>query len=1085
MRITSTLIMRDFKKVAKVLIPQRKNVHIAVFILSLLMIPGFAATLTPIDVESYNLESPELEAAEVMREEFSGAGNIWGFGLFVRDSQYFGDSPSEISQVDDFSGINTGQSEPLGGILNLSVLREIDAKANFLDEHEISEYYLSFASEISGQPILGVLDLANEFRVFMSDQSLLTKPQFNPDTLRMEEAPTNWDDCGNLECLPFDDENVTQEHIDLAAHRMANNSKGAFLRFLSIDRAFLEDNSSTLIGPIGGILDENGSVNTDTWGYGRWSASSAWLILNLDRERMQNEGWTFTWINASAEWGYDFEGVELSTDPIRYSIDECKEKEENNQPLCSVEWLYLSIEEDLREQDELVVTILLGEGPNVEINRELLSSAYLIVLMAIVVIILLWLSLRRISDVLIVGVGLVLSLLWMQGMIGWGVIFGERYGFEIIFRSQFSNLLPILILALGIDDSLHALHRYKEERRKGKTSAMAAEESISRVGRAILLTSSTTIVAFLANLTSDIAALRSFGIEAGLGVAAAFLLTGLWVPLVRLDVDLWLAKKGKLEDEKDGQLHLIPKEWLIKVTSESTKKGITVGVVAIIITMGAIPLMLSLEGDFQIDDFLDEESDFAQGVYLVNQRFTDGEPGYILVEGDIANPKVIEAIGLTRENMNSHDRKVDPDQISRTPSGEVELIALDEILMFVQAAMYENITPFEEAGWDSSQDEGGLDCQTMSLLYPGVGMRNIPILEDRDCLIFLYGFILTRGVPASGGYPALPPSITSEYIQSELDLDYERPWLDISGETPQYVRMTMRFGLSNAEQFAKVGPALEQLVDDLSPFQNLSQTDLVKRGNIETAFTSEEYPVTWAIPTGDPVIRFVAADSMQNEMQSTLLLGIVFCTITLWWGFRDEDTISQRTKTMKKNKLSYSMKTVAAMTFMGGIMFFLVSPEAAIGFAILTLVLSIFWGISGFGIAVMTTTPIFLVIIWLYGMIEVAGYGLNMVTVAIAAMSLGVGIDYVIHVVERYREEQENGHDTITAIEIVGGASGLALFGSALSDIGGFLVITQSSMGFFSTFGLFCAIMIGLSLLASMILTPALIGIVQRKKISV
>ncbi|MDG1553469.1 MAG: MMPL family transporter [Candidatus Thalassarchaeaceae archaeon] len=1077
--------MRDFKKVAGVLIPQRKNVHLAVLIISLLMLPGFAATLTPIDVESYNLESPELEAAEVMREEFSGAGNIWGFGLFIRDSQYFGDSPSQISQVDSFTGINSGQSEPLGGILNLSVLREIDMKAEFLEQHEISEYYLSFASEISGQPILGVLDLATEFRVFMSGQSLLTKPQFNPDTFRMEEAPTNWNDCGALECLSFDDPNVSQEHIDLASHRMANNSKGAFLRFLSIDRAFIQDNSSTLIGPIGGVLDENGSIETDSWGYGRWSASSAWLILNLDRERMQNEGWTFTWINASAEWGYDREGLELSTNPIRYSIDECREKEERGEPLCSVEWLYLSIEEDLREQDELVVTILLGEGPNVEINRELLSSAYLIVLMSIVVIALLWLSLRRISDVLIVGVGLFLSLLWMQGLIGWGIKFGQAYGLEIIFRSQFSNLLPILILALGIDDSLHALHRYKEERKKGKTIKKSAEESISRVGRAILLTSSTTIVAFLANLTSDIAALRSFGIEAGLGVAAAFLLTGLWVPLVRLDVDLWLLKKDKLIEEKEGQLHLIPKEWLVNITSNSTKKGITVGIVAILITLAATPLMLSLEGDFQIDDFLDDESDFAQGVYLVNERFTDGEPGYILVEGDIANPKVIEAIGLTRENMNSHNRSIDPDQISRTPSGEVELIALDEILMFVQAAMYENITPFEEAGWDSSKDDGGLECQTMSLIYPGVGIRNIPTLEDRDCLVFLYGFILTRGVPASGGYPALPPSITSEYIQSELDLDYDQPWLDTSGNTPKYVRMTMRFGLSNAEQFAKVGPALEQLVDDLSPFQNLSKTNLVERGEIETAFSSEEYPITWTIPTGDPVIRFVAADSMQNEMQSTLLLGIVFCTITLWGGFRDEETLSQRTKYIKKNKIRYSMKTIAAMTFMGGIMYFLVSIEAAIAFSLLTLVLSILWGISGFGIAVMTTTPIFLVIIWLYGMIEIAGYGLNMVTVAIAAMSLGVGIDYVIHVVERFREEQENGHDTITAIEIVGGASGLALFGSALSDIGGFLVITQSSMGFFSTFGLFCAIMIGLSLLASIILTPALIGIIHRNKISV
>ena len=52
------------------------------------------------------------------------------------------------------------------------------------------------------------------------------------------------------------------------------------------------------------------------------------------------------------------------------------------------------------------------------------------------------------------------------------------------------------------------------------------------------------------------------------------------------------------------------------------------------------------------------------------------------------------------------------------------------------------------------------------------------------------------------------------------------------------------------------------------------------------------------------------------------------------------------------------------------------------------------------GLAVITTFPILIVVIWLYGMIAAAGYGLNMVTVAIAAMSLELGIDYVIHVVE-------------------------------------------------------------------------------------
>jgi predicted RND superfamily exporter protein len=106
-----------------------------------------------------------------------------------------------------------------------------------------------------------------------------------------------------------------------------------------------------------------------------------------------------------------------------------------------------------------------------------------------------------------------------------------------------------------------------------------------------------------------------------------------------------------------------------------------------------------------------------------------------------------------------------------------------------------------------------------------------------------------------------------------------------------------------------------------------------------------------------------------------------------------------------------------------------------------------------------------------------------MITVAIAAMSLGVGIDYVIHLIERYREEREKGTTPHLSLAAVGSASGLALFGSAVSDIAGFLVINQSKMGFFSTFGLFCAIMIGLSLIASMVLTPAVLGLLHRKSL--
>ena len=1066
--------MRDFSNVADFLVPRRRQTHLVVFMMSLLMLPGISATFSPIDIESYDLESPELDANDILMEEFSAAGGIEAFGIYLRDPSHFGESDSDASMIAEYTGNGAGVMDPYGGILNLSVLREIDTKAQYLRNHEVSHFYLPFVSQITGAPVVGVYDLATDFRSFMSGQSSLTSPRIDPDTLLMTEPSTNWTDCGELECLSFDDENLTQAHIDLAAHRLSNYSSGAFLRLLSNDRAFTPDPTSDVIGPYGHQLLEDGTIVADEWGPGRWSASSAWLLINFERERIEEAGWTYSWLDSESEFGYYWEGVTLQTDPIQNSVEECGKRASEGEKLCAMEWLYLALEEDLRSTDEMVVTLMLAEGINVEINRELLSSIYLVGIMALVVTLLLWLSLRRVSDVAIVAVGLTLSLLWMQGFIGWAIIIGQKIGFEVIFRSQFSNLLPILVLALGIDDSLHALHRYKEERRNGATPEEASHISVTRVGRAIMLTSTTTIVAFLANLTSDIAALRSFGIEAGFGVLSAFILTGIWVPLLRHDVDEWMESKGKLEEEREGIIHMVPKEWLANLASSSASKAPFIAVLTVLITALAIPMMLSLEGDFQVEDFIETESDLAIGIYLVNERFSDeGEPGFILVEGDMADPKVIAAFGELRKNVNSREPG-DPDQISRLPTGEVELIAIDSVLVLAKAAMAWDIEPFEQAGWNSQADDGGVGCDKDFL--------GLPSLADRDCLLFLYGYMLTRGIPESGGYPAMPPSIAAEYIQVAEDLDYDNPWLTKTGQSPSYIRASIRFGISSPEQFALVEPALNQLQDDMAPLQELARNPLRERAEIDSA--DAQYPITWAIPSGEPVVRFIAADSMQDEMQGTLLLGVAFCTITLWWGFREETSARERWRETISNP-AVAIRRIGSIAALTGIAAYLfLGPTYGAILAILAVALSLLWGSAPFYIATVTTGPILVVIIWLYAMISLAGYGLNMVTVAIAAMSLGVGIDYVIHFIERYREEREEGSSPDVSIAAVGGASGLALFGSAISDIAGFMVINQSKMGFFSTFGLFCAIMIGLSLVASMVLAPAVLGLIHKDSIS-
>jgi uncharacterized membrane protein YdfJ with MMPL/SSD domain len=223
---------------------------------------------------------------------------------------------------------------------------------------------------------------------------------------------------------------------------------------------------------------------------------------------------------------------------------------------------------------------------------------------------------------------------------------------------------------------------------------------------------------------------------------------------------------------------------------------------------------------------------------------------------------------------------------------------------------------------------------------------------------------------------------------------------------------------------------------------------------------------------------------MQNELQGTLILGVYLCLITLWWGFRP--SVNQSTAALRRGKEEVALLAtwgLLAGFAIGAIMSQIYGGTVGGICGLVIFLLNFFWGERALAFAVITTFPILVVVVWLYGMIALAGYGLNMVTVAIAAMSLGVGIDYVIHVVERYREEREKGRSVHSSLVAMGGASGLALVGSAVSDVTGFAIISLSPMGFFASFGLFCALMIALSFIASMVIASSVLGIIAWREI--
>ncbi|MBL6733056.1 MAG: MMPL family transporter [Candidatus Poseidonia sp.] len=1027
---------RRYDRLADWLLPRKRGAHIAVMLLTLLMIPGAMTALQPIDMESYEMESPELSAQTLVNEEFPNSEIILGFLVSTRDPVYVPEvndwtpvprmadgSPDYASLIPPSEMLEAGEpwsgiDAPTGGILNLTVLQELDTKLNLVLEHPLGPALKPLVNDVTGHRSNGAISLSDHFRGFMNNTSILTQPGLTPLGV-VTDPPTNWTDCFPLACLTFDDPNVTQAHIDMAAARMAEASDNNFLRWLSLDRGFKADYTAYQDGPIFGQLQADGSWEGALWGKGRWTASSTWLLVQLDRTQLETMGWEVVWKDAHQEkqvqftdegfrvGGYRLADGQLVLHPPQYTEAQCLELQAQGEG-CATEWSYMDLEGHLRSHDRTTVTLLLGQGVNVEVNRELQSSAGLIALMGLAIVVLLFFSLRRWSDVVIVMFALGAALLWMQGLIGHFANLTGWLGLSLIARSQFSNLLPILVLALGIDDSLHALHRYKEERANGKSSHEAGHITLARVGRAITLTSITTMAAFAANLFSDIAALRSFGIEAALGILAAFLLTGLWAPLLRVSADDWLDARAAKRNHKEVK-SLVNPAWLRSVTHGSGQRrtSTVITLIAVLLTVPAAVGMAQLEGDFAVEDFLDERSDFAVGVDELSKRFADeGEPANLLILGDVLDPRVFAAIDTFRQDMDALPEGV-PDKITRQPDGTIDILALDEMVFAAQGSLVLDSAPFEAAGWQPEVDGFGMNCSLAG---------NGPLVDttDRDCLAFFYGFLSLNGVPGVGPIPDIPASIVQLYIMPEVDLDPTRPWLDVNGEPAAYGMMQIRFGMTQPEDFPGMQGGVAEVWRDLEVFTNLSSGTYEEPGEEEA-----DKPLTWVMLTGRPITRYTASTAMQDEMQSSLILGSLFVLASLSIGFR--------------------------------------SPKQA----------------------VVTFVPILLVVIWLYGLMYVAGSSLNIVTVTIATISLGVGIDYCIHVTERYREGRENGESHSDALAAVGGACGLALLGSATSDIAGFLVIALSPMGLFSNFGIFSAAMIALSLVASLVLTTAALGLIS------
>jgi predicted RND superfamily exporter protein len=119
--------------------------------------------------------------------------------------------------------------------------------------------------------------------------------------------------------------------------------------------------------------------------------------------------------------------------------------------------------------------------------------------------------------------------------------------------------------------------------------------------------------------------------------------------------------------------------------------------------------------------------------------------------------------------------------------------------------------------------------------------------------------------------------------------------------------------------------------------------------------------------------------------------------------------------------------------------------------------------------------PVGVSIIWILGTMFYIGYTLNILTVTVTSITIGIGIDYAIHATQRFRYTADRTGDIITSVCQTISQTGGALLIAALTTTLGFGILVFAPIPPQQQFGLILSITIVFSFLTSVFLLPIIL----------
>lgn len=583
-----------------------------------------------------------------------------------------------------------------------------------------------------------------------------------------------------------------------------------------------------------------------------------------------------------------------------------------------------------------------------------------------------------------------------------------------------SLIVPIAMISFGVDFAFHAVGRYREERHVGNQPRRAYVTGLTAVGAALVLALTSDAVAFLSNVTAGIESIINFGLGAAIALTAAFVLLGVVTPLV-----------VALIEERVGEPPVSRRSQAIRVAGSLGAASMVMGSVLLMVfvlpwagvVLYVVTVLATLVIPMQIRSRRRRD------------RITEAEPSIDrlapaigrVVAALAARPLVVLPVALLVTAVAATFAVQVPtefdveDFFSSDSDFVVSLDLLDQHV--------------GDRGGEPAQFyiEGDLTdpavVSEIGFAVEAVKASDSSVL-GRDSQGVLIGGGLTRVIESVWEHPASQGLIARETGVTLTDDDGDGV-PDTREQLEALYSVTAEFGVPFDETRLAMTPDDVAVSIDFDGDESAtvfsvglvnsrSRASIVEAEQVLTVIADElrsEIGGTVQL-TGSPFVRQSSLDATSRALSVSLPIAVVLCL-------------------------------VVASVFLKSVRF---------GFA--------------------SVLPILMTVAWLYGFMEVAGYSINIVTATIAAVSIGIGIDFAIHFIARYREELARLGDRHSAVRAAGEGTGTALVASALSSAVGFGILAFAPMPLFAAYGFLTAVMIGMASIATLVVLPGILVLI-------